>query len=344
MIGIYTKYRKYDSTLAVLALARSLELQGRHISINAHEWREANVDTLFDNRVTQRSFQAWLPKLRHIVWAFPGEISQIDAARKLGIRSTLYTSWDQLVPYDEKVLSSYSQVLLPTLVQAMKVRDKFGLKNVAVLPWYCHFPVTNKDSNTTVGKIRLFLSLYGNQRRHVDLASLGLLANVVRDFDKVEVTVAGSRGLSKYARKELRVYKKQLGTRFTVLDDCSWREQALLMGKHDLTVWPTLTDGFGLVGLTSLHMGTPVIAWDMNPINEHLALGRNAILVPGELDYNWLGVPRIKPDYAEFNRILRWLLDKPKELAELRRHTHERLAERKQEFEKGWEAILPTAL
>lgn len=344
MIGIYTRYRKYDNTLAAMALARYLENQGRTVSVNAHEWRTATVDPVFDNRIKQVPFNKWLNGVQHIVWTFPGETHQIELAMAHDVRNTLYTSWDQIVQYDAKVLAGYTHVLLPTLAQAMCVRDKFNLKNVAVIPWYCGFPVTNKTSNRMPDKIRLFMSLYGNQRRHVDLSAILLLASVASDYEKVDVTIVGSRSLSGLTRRKLRTYKKLFGSRWTIIDDCPWREQALLMGQHDLTVWPTKVDGFGLIGLTSLHMGTPVISWDMNPINEHLALGRNSLLVPGDLDYNWLGVQQVKPNYKEFDRILRWILDKPKELGELRRHTHERLAERKDEFEKGWDAVLPQAL
>jgi hypothetical protein len=343
MIGIVTRYRKHDSTFAALSLAKRLGETGRRHTLIRYDWRTCAVDAAYDHRVKRSSFMSWLDKVRHVVWTAPADEYFIEEAKRRGIRSTLYTSWEQLEPYDEGVLGAFSQVLVPTMTQALQLKDRFGLRNVAVMPYDCGLPVTRKTQNDSPGMIKLFLSLYGAQRNRVDQAALMMLADVVRDREDVAVTIADSKGLTPVTMKSLKRHSKAFGARWRVLPNADWHEHTIEMARHDITIWPARSDGFGLIGKTSLHVGTPVLAWDVAPMSEHLLAGRNAILVSCDLTYDWLGVPTVSPDYAEFDRILRWLLATPEALAELRRHTHEKLAEQQATCRKGWDAILPAA-
>jgi glycosyltransferase involved in cell wall biosynthesis len=345
MIGIVTRYRKQDATFAALAVARRMDATARPCSLFCYDWRVGSIDPTYDNRVRKCSFRQWLSKVKHIVWTAPVDGYFIDQAQRKGVRSTLYTSWDQLEQYDERVLHEYSHVIVPSAVQAMQLRDRFKLRNVAVLPYDCGMPHTDKsDSSRGDGRIRLFLSLYGTQLHRVDLSAILILAGLVNDFANVDVTVACSKGLALYMLRELKWLRKRHQDRWRNLWDCPWNEQVIEMAEHDLTVWPAKWDGFGLVGSTSLAMGTPVISWDVNPINEHLSSGRNSILVSCDVEYNWLGVPHVKPDYEEFDYVLRWLLQEPNALTELTKRTSAQLDERREDGSKGWDAILPAAV
>ncbi|NIN63605.1 MAG: hypothetical protein GTO63_02585, partial [Anaerolineae bacterium] len=56
--------------------------------------------------------------------------------------------------------------------------------------------------------------------------------------------------------------------------------QELIFGHHDLTLWPTLVESAALVGLTSLSMGAPVIAFDHPVVGDVIKDGRNGVLIP----------------------------------------------------------------
>jgi glycosyltransferase involved in cell wall biosynthesis len=357
MIGIVTRYRKTDATLSALALAHHLESLARSYSLFVYDWRAGSIDSSIDNKIHRYSFRDWLQHVNHIIWTSPVDTYFIHQAKQHGIRSTLWTSWEQLEPYDEKVIGEYAHILVPSLVQAMQLRERFKLKNTAVLPYVPTLPDTDcsrysgsrysndsERASRCAGRTRLFLSLYGAQLRRVDLSSILILAEVVKQNPEVEVTIACSKGLAIYTTKELKQLAKKYTDRWTNLWDCSWKDQSILMGEHDLTVWPAKVDGFGIVGLTSLTVGTPVIAWDVTPINEYIAAGRNGLLVSCDVEYNWLGVPQVKPNYDEFGRILNWLITQPNALKDLRAHTLERAEARREEFTKGWEAVLPMAI
>jgi glycosyltransferase involved in cell wall biosynthesis len=343
MISIVTRYRKHDCTLAALAIARHFEDMTRRYALISYDWRTGFVDPAYDNKVRHTAFQRLLTKTKHFVWTAPVDNYFIETAQKHGIRSTLYTSWDQLEPYDEKVIGEYTHVLVPSLVQAMQLRDRFKLRNVAVLPYDGGLPHTIK-STFCDSRIRLYLSLYGAQLHRVDFSAIILLSHLVRDMPNVHVTIGCCKGLAQYTKREIKLLAKMYPDRWRVLWNCSWPQQAIEMGQHDLTIWPARWDGLGLVGITSLTMGTPVIAWDVTPMNEYLSAGRNSILVPVPVQYNWIGMPVAQPDYTEFDRILRWLITQPDMLTELKQHTNEQLPGRREDFQKGWNAILPMAL
>lgn len=343
MIGICTRWRKTDATHAALSVARRLHELACPFIINCYDWRSGDVAADYDKHVHHIQFQKWLSTVKHIIWTAPVDSYFITQARKKHIRSSLYTSWDQLEPYDEKVLAEYTHILVPSVVQAMQLRDKFKLRNVAMLPYDPGVPSTlrGEHTNCVPGRTKLFLSLYGAQLRRVDLSAILVLATLMQDLPQVDVTIACSKGLAMYTQKELKQLAKKFPGRWRNLFNCKWTDQVIEMSKHDLTVWPAKWDGFGIVGTTSLAMGTPVIAWDMPPVNEHLASGRNSILVQSSIEYNWIGMPSVKPNYQEFDRVLRWLITDKTALAELRKHTAERFDERRDEFRKGWAAVLP---
>lgn len=341
MIGICTRYRKCDSTIAALAIAKHFDRIGRRYKLLPDDWRVPIVDKGFDNKVLRQSYSNWLKGLKHIIWTMPADNQFIELAHEQGIKSTLYTSWDQLEPFDEAVLDSFSQVLMPSIVQAMQLRTKFKLKSIGVLPYYCDMPITKKKGN--LDNIKIFISLYGNQVKRVELQALTMLAQILNDNSKTTLTIATSKGLAPYTIKDLKALSKKFTSRLRIID-CLWHEHVIEMGNHDLTIWPCKFDGMGLVGISSLYMGTPVIAWDINPVNEYLSPGRNSLLVSCNVEYDWIGMPRAVTDYNEFSRILRWLLDRPDALIELRKHTAERIEEMRTDFKKGLQAILPAMM
>jgi glycosyltransferase involved in cell wall biosynthesis len=341
MLGIVTRYQKHDSTFAALAIARHLEARGCNFSLLSRGWRAKSVIPDWDSHIKTVRYDTWLKNKQLIIWTEPADEAWLHYAAVNHVYSYLYSSWEQFGSYDEKTLSYYARILAPTPMQAMLLRDRFQLANVSSIPFTPGLPVTHKRGNMVPGQLRLFTSLYGAQLKRVELAAVLMLADMCAEFPEVHVTIACSKGLAPYTIRDLREYAKQFGTRWTVKHDCPWQEQTLLIADSDLTVWPAKYDGIGLLGLTSLYMGTPVVAWDVPPMNEHLSPGANALLVPCELDYNWLGVPHAIPDYEEFVRVLRWIISKPAVLADLRKKTHDRLLEQRKAFAVGWDQILP---
>lgn len=342
MLGIISRYQKHDSTFAAVAIAQKLQERGEKFSFFVRGWRAKSILPAWDNKVIIDRYDTWIDDKQLIIWTEPADEVWVHYSTAHNIHNYLYSSWEQIQQYDEKSLSYYSNIITPTLMQAMLLRDRFKLENVDVIPYNANLPITHKLGTVEPGKIRLFMSLYGSQLKRVELSAVLMLADICNEFKHVFITIACSKGLAPYTIRDLKSYSKEFTDRWTVHHDCPWHKQVILMGESDLTVWPAKYDGLGLIGLSSLHMGTPVIAWDVPPMNEHLSPGANAILVSCELDHNWLGVPQAVPDYEQFIRSLRWLINRPEVLADLRKQTHDHLESHTKAFNEGWDLFLPT--
>jgi glycosyltransferase involved in cell wall biosynthesis len=342
MISICTKYRRCDATHAAIAIKKHLDSIGIKSTLLHYDWRAPTVDPAFDSRVHRIVLRRWLRGIRHTVWTSPIDGYFIETMRrKKNIRSTLFTSWEQLEPYDEKALDSYQHVLVPTMAQAALLQERLKLKNIAVLPYKCGYPIIKRKDLIEPGKLHICMSLYGNQLKRIDLASVLLFADIVKDFKHVFMEIICSKGLSPITVRELNRFQKKLRERWKLTAGATWWDHAQGMARADLTIWPAKWDGMGLAGLTSLHMGTPVIAWDVPPMSEYLSAGRNALLVSCGTEPNWMGIPHALPNHAEFDRVVRWLIGNPAMLKELQQRTHEKLEEFDGEFERGLDNILP---
>lgn len=341
MIGIITKYNKHESTFAALAIAKYLRNMGRAFRFISYDGESDIVNTTYDHVIHKEPFRVWLSKITYAIWTSAADSYFIKEAKKKGVKSILYTSWDQVEPYDERAFAAFSQVLVPTKQQARCIREEFQLKNVYVLPYDCGLPITKKLTKSALAPTKLFISLYGSQLKRVDLTVIFILSNMVRNNNNVHVTIACSTGLSLRTRKVLKQYKKEFGIRWDVRYKCSWSEQEIEMAKHDLVIWPAKWDGFGVVGNTALSMGTPVLGWDNYPVSEHLSAGRNSLLVPCEKETDWLGMPIVVPAYEDFAKILQCAINDKVALQMLSRHTHERVAKTQEDFRNTLESLLP---
>lgn len=341
MIGFCTKYRKHDATIATTTLLRHLDKTGQPIHPFTTEWKTPKIDPAFDNRVLSGDFNKLTKRLRQLCWTMPASMYQLRVTAECAIKNIIYIGWDQADRTIESAKSYYRYVLVPTQRQGERLKERLKVDNIAILTYSPPLPITKKTRNAEYDKTKLFMSLYGSQLRRCDMAAVVILGNVVRDNPHVYVTVSASKGLARPVVLRLKELGESFGARWKVKLDEPWSAHVLEMGRSDLTVWPARWDGYGQIGLSSLHMGTPVVSWDAYPFKEHLSQGRNAILVSCDVETDWRGVDFVRPNYREFERILNWLVTDKEALTELRRHTHEKLEENKALFVAGMAKLFP---
>jgi glycosyltransferase involved in cell wall biosynthesis len=142
------------------------------------------------------------------------------------------------------------------------------------------------------------------------------------------------------ALKDLRRLVQLGNGRVELFKGPSWEKHHLLFGQHDLVVWPTLFEDVGLIGLGSIYMGTPVLAFDMPLIGEYLKDGVNGVLVPCDLDYRWPGAAQVTPNYRVFGEYLESMLDRPEYLTKLRQSVHTGVQSRRDTFFTRWQKLL----
>lgn len=360
-IGLCIRYQKHDATFAGLAVAAYLKGRGTLFTIRARGWRARKVDPDWDQRIeaghrnahtwaldhkgeNQKKlwldYQRWVLRHKLIVWTEPPGEDELFFSLRHNRSNVLWTSWDRIKADDEWALNMVDTLVVPTEEQRGLFKARWKLKGVQVVPWDPLLPITRKQA-VPRNEVRLFLSIYGSQLHRVGLGSVLSVSRVMNTCAHVRATIACSKGLSNYTRREFRALQRAHGDKLQIVYDCPWTEQILLMARHDLTVWPTMVDGVGLVGLTSLYMGTPVISFDVSPVNEVLTGGVNSVLVPCKKEQDWLGVPHAAPDHRRFEHSLREVCKSQKLLRELTSRTHLTLEENRREFTNGFARLLP---
>ncbi len=225
------------------------------------------------------------------------------------------------------------------------LRESLALTNCRYIPWDNGLPTTRKSVLVDGARIKVLIPLLDWTTSSVDPEILNVVWRTLHKCPYVDITfVYCPRGFRVGDYKAIKRIEKLFGAsgQFRSISDrkLSRDDILTLYGRHDLTVWPSEQEGFGSVGLDSLSMGTPVMAYDVAPQSEFLRDGKNSVLVPCELKYNWLGVPWVLPNSPKFEEHLVALVDRPDLLGELRRFTRFGMAARRDKFVTGWSQVI----
>lgn len=335
-IGIYSRYRRHDATLAALALARFLRQRASDFSLFARDWRVPYLDPDWDNKIggyqtsfhpravayrraahkrQKAAYRKWVAKHSLIIWTEPPAEDDLYWAKK-NHKNTHYAwcSWDTISQHDEWALNISDRILMPSKQQYEAVTLRFKIPHVEIVPYVPCLPTTFKGPKQDQ-YVRLFLSLYGSQLRQVEKGALQAMLAVMRRNKHVRCVVAGSKGLKSYIVKDMQRYANDSGGRFGFVRDCSWPQQVSLMGQADLVLWPCLRDGFGVVAKTAFAMGTPVAAFGIYPVHEYLNSGVDSVVLPCNHERNWLSVEHAQPDYHAYTNMIDEAIAKPNYLA-----------------------------
>lgn len=340
-VGIHCYYGRYDATYAVLQAARiALEL-GHDVVILPRE-KAAAVHPVWDRYVVRGKLPLWewlKGDLDYLICAEPLALETVNFARQHGVRCYLVCLWDELDQQSIVCLPAFDQVVFPSRRACRLVRDKTDCPNLVWVPWDIGVPVTRNPYDLDPQRVGLIWPLAGSQPFRQEPKFLSVVEQVLQKCSNAFFTVIYS-DLPAVGQRDLKRLVQLADGRLEVMKGLSWDKQQYLYGRHDLTIWPSLSEGLGLVGLGSLHMGTPVIAWDHPLVGEVVKDRTNGILVPCELEYNWLDVPYVKPDYKMFTRYLSDLLREPHQLELLRYGTTTGLLDRRERFRAFWTSLL----
>jgi glycosyltransferase involved in cell wall biosynthesis len=344
-VGIYSQYQKCDATLLTLRVASHCRLSGysveylplRSVEPVHPEWDRTAY------RHGDLSYHSWIGrKLSHIFWTEAPSPEYLRASRAFGSKNILLVEWESL---DKSSLPSYKlfdRLVCPSWATATLVADKLKLKNICYVPWDSGLAQVASPTPRDYGQVKLFWSLWGSQAERQSPEILDVFDKLLAAYPGVRLTVSYSVGsLARQIEDALGKLRTRYDGKVLLSKDKSLEQQLLTIPSHDLVVWPSLIESAGLLGLQSLSMGVPVFAFNYPLFHEFLKDGRNAILVPCELNYNRLGVPYIDPSaYRVFGLQLAEVVQKPVVLRRLRDNTISGLSDRREKFSRALDAVL----
>lgn len=344
-VGFHTAYRDDDLAHAALRLARFARELGYDVSIRSHHPGRCKVDRDWDSRVeleADRSFGEWVKSCRVVVWTEPGPAELIAAAARVGAKTVVLLPWDFLGTSFQAFYRSADVLVSPVKEGATVLKENWPDARVKFVPWDVGLPPTRKPAPKDPSRVRVLFPVHGWQSGRVCPDVLTVVYRLMSALDHVDVTflynhkAVGTDGL-----KAVRRLAAKFGDRFEPLSDKGMSRDRVLVeyAAADLTAWASEFEGLGRVGLESLAMGTPVVAYDVPPQSEFLKDRCNAVLVPCELKYTTTGVPIVNPNPAEFGKALEDVCSRPRELSDMRRSVRYGLADRLARFKAGWKDI-----
>lgn len=345
-LGVYTRYHQHEVTHAAIHLADLATNSGIAVTMRARDVCLREVTPHWDARVIQgdpRDFWEWANGCNRVLWTKPPPRIHITMAREAGIQSWILVVWEELTPDDiptlldaDRVISPYACVSNALLTQSTASTT---LMSRIDMPWDVLVPHSPYFSRGQDHRTVAF-PLFDSQPQRNDGTVFYLIHDMLEACPDVVAKIGVGRGWSQAARRALRALQKQHGERITTVIRPRYLQRVAFFATADLTVWPSKYESLATIGLFSLSVGTPLLAWDIEPQAEYINHRHNGILVACELTENWLGVRQAEPNYTLFRDELITLLHDEPLLTTIQQSALFGLAERRERFHQGWRNLL----
>jgi glycosyltransferase involved in cell wall biosynthesis len=333
--GLVLYYQKTDATCMALGLAKRLQELGYSIEILSRD-KPQPITATWDRHVRHGKvhYQDWLKKLKpsFLIFGEPPTSELVQTARSEGCICYLTCLWEELTKDDAATLHLFDKLICPSRNAQKLLQEKLELNNTVYVPWDPGIPITRRHHPVDSHHIGIYWPITGSQCFHQEPDAIRAVEAAMRHNEALYLTVSYASSMPSSAVKELRQLAADFDDRVELLKNLSWDKEQLLYGRHDLTIWPSLIEGIGLVGLSSIYMGSPVLAFDHPLVGEIIRDGRNGLLVPCNLNYNWLRVPYVVADYKAFGEKLSQVTGDPLRLVQLRESVTHGLLQRRETY------------
>ena len=350
-LGIVLNYIRHDSTYAALKTAELLRDQGYYVTFFDKNIKSAKArlhahwdDFMLSSR--EVAFEDWLDDCDIVVWFAYPSVKESKILKKEKIPSICVATWDSV---DDDVISSIklcNKVVCPSKAQTTYFKDYWRLPDVTYVPLACNVPLTN-NSRLINDSVKMLVACPGYQLKRIDHSKLfDALYMAMLMFPKLNVDFLFSSKVASQIKVNVTKFEKtfESGNKLTTIDDpTGFAEGPLAYSLCDITLWPVQLESFGYVGLESLSMGTPVIAYDFSPMNEIIQDGLNGFLIPCDKKETDMGVNFAAHNGKEMVKVLTSIMCHPDKILKARLGTHLGLTERNKDFKEGWSTLLEDA-
>lgn len=342
-IGIYTHYAHCDQAYLAVRLAELCRQAGVEFDIYS-AIEPAKLGSPYDKLVLTRQmtkFTDWVKKHKVILWTHVPRIEQLKCADRAGVKTVVAPMWQELVAPFRKALRAADVVVALCAEQTELFRDIYNLRNVVCIPFDPGLPTTRKTALTDPRNVRVLLPWFDRTARCTGNEFLSGLHQVVGSMPDLRLTVAITP--SRFAPSIVQFFKnlrEKTAGRVTITRHTPLKSRPLLFGSHDLTLSPGECDNYGLIPLTSIYMGTPVLATGVSPQRDIIENGQNGLLIRTKADYDEHGVVHALPDYALLIGALQDFVAEPRHIDTLNKHVSKGLPQRRRAFDAGWRQIL----
>jgi len=336
-LGIITRYHNHEATHIAIRLCDWALSNGYDSSIYPITRQKVRVDDRWDAIAAKhrgKRFTDWAKKRTTIIWTHIPPAAQVTWAKKQQIRTVLFGLWQEITPEDRVVINEMDRVIAPHTANAQFYTRRLGVKRVHTAPWDTGLPFTAKDPRTRTSQRWLLMPLYDQEPDKTEMTAIEVAGRTLHNYDHTVLTVMyNSSTLGSPSKRRLNRFKQLFTNRVRLLPSVPVCRRPLVFQQHDLTLWPTQRENTGMVGLTSITMGTPIIAFSSSPLNE-IITERNGIPIPAREVVKPSGVPRTDGDFDAFERSLSVALSRDDYLSELQQSVLDGLPARREQFNR----------
>ena len=308
-IGFDVQYKPHDAVYAALRLADSFKIIGYETTLFSNKIPKHHYGCNWDSIVKtpkDMSYEEWLSDISHIIWPVPPSREVVQKVGK-SIVTIALAPWDCLPGYIRSSFKICAHVVSPCLDNTNTLQKEVNIRDASTIQWDSPIPITKKEaSDINLDAPRILVPLHSSQGLRCDLDSLyEILIGIQAKLPNVVITISHSpKSMPWSCKKSLAKFITKHKSIKLVIDETTCTSSLILYSKHDLVLWPAEIEGFGLVGIESLYMGTPVIAYDVPPISNIITDGVNGRLVPCNCGGSKGGVMYAEPNPEAFIEVV----------------------------------------
>lgn len=347
-IGFHLRYKDTDHGRAATRLAEFARSRGHDVAFHTTARHVPTLNPTWDRLVeteADRPYLSWVKDVDVLVCLEPVSAAHFSGAAKHGAKIVVLASWDTVREDLKECYQMADMVVCPSGQGTALLRESLGLKNCAHIPWDNGLPATRKAGRIDPQRVKVLFPMHGWQGGVTSPDVLNVVWRTLHKCPFADATLLyNPKSFNTAAHKGIKRIARTFGAsgqfRAVPERDLAPGDALAHYARHDLVAWAAEQEGLAMVGLDALAMGTPVLAYDVAPQNEFLHDGKNAVLVPCELKYNWLGAPWAQSDTEAFETHLTGLLEDDAALSALRRFTRYGMAARRERFAMGWAQAL----
>mgnify|MGYP000863722584 CR=1 FL=1 len=344
MLGICTRYKHHEATQLAICLADWCHARDQPFSLWTPTESPARLELPYDAQVCatrKLTFTRWARRCKTILWTHVPPVDTLRWCHKQKLRTLIWPLWHEILDTDRESLQLATRVLTASVAQARNLQSQYNVKHVRPLMLDLGLPLTCKDERIRHNTVWVLVPLYDYEPNKTELTTLDIAGRLLADQADVHVTfMYNSSTLGGAGKRRIRDFQRYFRERVDVRRSVSIRDRPLVYGEHDVTLWAAHYDSLGIVPLTSISMGTPVVAFHFPPVTEYLTC-HNSVTVACDGSYAPNGAPEVvKPDYVAFERAVRHVTSNRHYLGRLQRSVLQGAAQRRNVFNE----VLPKIL
>jgi hypothetical protein len=264
----------------------------------------------------------------------PEQVSWAKRRDKLTILAPL---WHELTKRQRRTARVAHHIVAPSRSCGDWIKERWQVRNCLTAPWDVGIPNTFREDMHDPARYRLLIPAFDGAVAELPLAQFEDLLTSRPDVDLTfAFTPSQARSM---LRRWLQSLQRRFGDRVSLRCAVPWQQRQLLYAQHDLTIWLANKASTGFVGLTSLSMGTPVLAYSVSPLYEFLNT-QNSVLVPCTVEHTAQGLPYVEPNHQQFYSYLTAVLSQRKYLNRLQSRASCNLPSRQSMFLGVWQRVL----